>query len=47
MSEVPGDGNNPRILEYEKVTTLPVSIKYTVGGNGRGENRQELIIKNW
>lgn len=23
------------------------SIKYTVGGNGRGQNRQELIIKNW
>jgi DNA adenine methylase len=24
-----------------------VDINYTIGGGGKGKNRQELIIKNW
>lgn len=32
---------------FKGLPTKTTSIKYTVGGNGRGQNRQELIIKNW
>lgn len=31
---------------FQGLTTETAKIKYTVGG-GRGQNRQELIIKNW
>jgi len=40
--------DHPDIREvFKRFPTEAVPIKYTVGGNGRGETRQELIIKNW
>lgn len=32
---------------FKGLPTKTTSIKYTVGAHGRGQNRQELIIKNW
>ena len=32
---------------YKGLRTKTVSINYTVGGNGKGRDRKELIILNW
>jgi DNA adenine methylase len=32
---------------FDEFKTETVKIKYTVGGNGRGNEAQEMIVMNW
>jgi DNA adenine methylase len=40
--------DHPKMREvFQGLPVKTVKINYTVGGNSKGKNRQEMIVKNW